>query len=95
MKRPKLDQMTTEQRLKYLKDTDHLVLKWINRLDRPRDSDGTTMYHAGQMGGFELVSNRICDAIIHDVKFFAEKIEGYTLVSVTKKQLFEARLKGV
>lgn len=69
------------------------IVKWINRLDGPRESDGSTMYHVGQTGGFELVSNKISDAITYDMKFFAEKMEGYTLISITKKQLFEARLK--
>ncbi len=81
----KLDQMTTAQRIKYLKDTDHLVVKWINRLDGPRESDGSTMYHVGQTGGFELVSNKISDAITYDMKFFAEKMEG-TLTSLRSGQ---------
>lgn len=91
----KLDQMTTAQRIKYLKDTDHLVVKWINQLDVPRDSDGTTMYHTGYTGGFLLVSNRISDAITYDVKFFGDKIDGYTLVPFTKKELFKAKLASV
>ena len=86
--------MTTAQRIKYLKDTDHLVIKWMNCLDSSRHNDHATMYHAGELGGFELVSNRISDAIIYDIKYFAEEIEGYTLISITKKQLFEARLKN-
>ncbi len=87
----KLDQMTTKQRLKYLKDTDHLVVKWVNHLDNPVSD---IVYYAGEYGnGFQRVSSRLCDAIVYDVKYFAEKIPGYTLVSFTKKELFEARLK--
>lgn len=87
----KLDQMTTEQRIKYLEDTDHLVVKWVNHLD---NSISDIVYYAGEYdNGFQRVSSRLCDAIIYDTKYFAVKIPGYTLVPFTKRELFKARLK--
>ena len=82
----KLDHMTTAQRIKYLKDTDHLVVKWVNRLVRP---DGKTMYHRDTI---PHLTKRLSEATMYDMKFFAERITGYALVSVTKKELFAARL---
>ncbi len=87
MKRPKLDQMTTEQRLKYLEDTDHLVVKWVNRFTRP---DGRIMYHREDL---PYLTGKLCEATLYDTKYFAQKITEFELVVITKKQLFEARLK--
>ena len=69
------------------------IVKWVNRLDCRRHQDGATMYHTGQASGFGVVSDRVSDAITYDVKFFANKYERYTLVPITKKELFTARLK--
>ena len=88
MKRPNLERMTTEQRIKYLEDTDHRVVKWVNRLVRP---DGKTMYHRDEL---PHLTSRLSEATIYDMKFFAERITGYVLTSITKKELFEAKLKG-
>lgn len=84
----KLDQMTTEQRIKYLEDTDHLVVKWVHRLERPCDSKH--MYYRDNV---PHMTSKLCEATLHDVNYFAGEILGYELVSVTKKELFEARLK--
>lgn len=58
---------------------------------------GGVMYYAGIMSpnnALQLVSHRLCDAVVYDVKYLAEKVDGYELVSVTKKELFGARLKN-
>ena len=52
------------------------------------------MYYSGTYSGLETVSHRLCDAEVYDTKYFAVAIDGYELISVTKKELFEARLKG-
>lgn len=85
-----LDRMTTKQRIKYLEDTDHLVVKWVNRINHPRD--GIYLYHRDTI---PHMTNKLCEATLHDMRYFADKYDGYTLVSVTKKELFEARLKGI
>ena len=80
--------MGLEQRIKQLKDTDHSVVKWFNKLDGSK-----RMYYSGYAGGFETVSHRMGDAVIYDMEQFAENIPGYTLTSITKKELFKAILK--
>jgi len=82
----KLDQMTKEQRIKYLKDTDHLVVKWVNGFLRP---DGTMMYHRENL---PHITSKLCEATVYDMKYFSDKYDGFTLMSVTKKELFAARL---
>ena len=60
-------------------------------------NSGGVMYYAGIMSpnnGLQMVSHRLCDAIVYDVKYLAEKVDGYELISVTKLELFEAKLKG-
>lgn len=84
----KLDRMTTEQRIKYLKDTDHLVVKWVHRFKHP--GNGEYRYHREYM---PHMTNKLSEATLHDMKYFVGEVPGYELVSVTKKELFEARLK--
>jgi hypothetical protein len=62
-----------------------------------KDGRGGGMYYSGlfsEKNPLQLVSHRLCDAIVYDVKYLAEKVDGYELIAVTKKELFEARLKG-
>lgn len=87
MSRPNLAHMTPEQRIKYLEGTDHLVVKWVNRLN------GTdSLYRCNNK---PYITNKLSEATLYDMKFFAAKIPGHTLVSVTKIDLFEAILKGI
>ncbi len=87
MERPKLDRMSTSARIKYLKDTDHLVVKWVNHYVRP---DGRILYHRERL---PHITTRLSEATLYDMKYFATKLVDFTLVSVTRKQIFEARLK--
>lgn len=84
--------MTTEQRIKYLKDTDHLVIKWVNRMDAPLVfANGVKRkYHRDYM---PHLTDKLCDATFYDTRHFSLKVPGYTLIPVTKKEIFEARLK--
>ncbi len=79
--------MTTEQRIKYLKDTDHLVVKWVHRFKHP--GNGEYKYHRNYV---PHMTNKLCEATLHNVNYFAPWIAGYELVPVTKKELFEAKL---
>ena len=87
----KLDQMTTKQRLKYLKDTDHLVVKWVNQANLPSNAVPAIKYHSDTL---PHLTSRLSEATIYDTRLHARNLSGYTLVSVTKKQLFEAKLAG-
>lgn len=89
MERPNLDRMTAEQRLGYLKDTDHLVVKWVNCMDAPHSHK--RKYHRDYM---PHLTDKLCDATFYHTRHFSLKVPGYTLIPVTKKELFEARLKG-
>lgn len=40
-------------------------------------------------------TKRLSEALIEDVRYFAGQHEGYQLAQVTKKQIFEARLKDI
>jgi hypothetical protein len=74
-----------------------MVVKWVNRMVS-EGGRGGGMYYAGiwsENNPLQLVSHRLCDAIVYDVKYLAEKVDGYELISVTKKELFEAKLKNV
>lgn len=83
------DQMTIEHRIKYLKDTDHLVVKWVHRFKHP--GNGEYRYHRDCV---PYMTSKLSQATLHDVNYFAPWIDGYELVPVTKKELFEAMLKG-
>ena len=72
-----------------------MVVKWVNRM--VSEEGRGVMYYAGifsENNPLQLVSHRLCDAVVYDMKYFAEKIDGYELISITKKELFEARLKN-
>ena len=73
-----------------------MLVKWVNRMISEKYRGGA-MYYAGifsENNPLQLVSHRLCDAVVYDMKYFAEKIDGYELISITKKELFEARLKN-
>ena len=93
MERPKLDQMTAVQRIKYLKDTDHSVVKWVNRMNIPHGLPSNVVparkYHRDYL---PHLTTKLSEATIYDTRLQANNIAGFTLVSVTKKKLFKAKL---
>ena len=64
------------------------IVKWVHRFIHP---DGSYRYHRDYM---PHMTPRLSEADIHDVGKMVREIPGYEIVSVSKKELFEARLKG-
>lgn len=83
----------TKQKIKHIeqivnKMVDSQIVKWVHRFTHP--GNGEYRYHRDYM---PHMTSRLCEATVHDMKFFASEIPGYKLVPVTKKELFEAKLK--
>lgn len=67
------------------------VVKWVNRTKIAL----TLCYYAETEDGIAMITEKLCEAKIYDVKFFVEKLENFEAHRVTKKELFEARLKDI
>ena len=87
---PKLDQMTFEERIEYLKNTEHLVVKWVYQFIHPTDKE--LRYHRETI---PHLTKRLSEATVYDTRLqLPANHDGYKLTAVTKKELFEARLKN-
>lgn len=63
------------------------IVKWVQRTTHPMT--GECLYYRDEL---PHMTNKLCEATIHDVKYFVGEKDEYEIVAVTKKQLFEARL---
>lgn len=65
-----------------------MIVKWVHRFAHP--AHGGYRYHRDTV---PHMTDKLSEATIHDMKYFAPDVLGYELVAVTKKELFEAILK--
>jgi hypothetical protein len=63
--------------------------KWVNRFMHP--GNGEYKYHREYA---PHLTNRLSEATTHDEGNPMRRVPGFELTQVTKKELFEARLKG-
>ena len=66
-----------------------MIVKWVHRFTHP--SNGEYRYHRDYV---PHMTSLLSEATVHDVGKLVRHIPGYELVSVTKLELFEAKLKG-
>lgn len=70
------------------------VVKWVLRLrGSPSGVDRNDWYYTEDENGKSHTTDKLSEAKIYDVKYLADTQSGFELIPVTKKQLFEARLK--
>jgi hypothetical protein len=85
----KLTPEQREERIEYLKATDHLVVKWVHRFAHP--GHGDFRYHRDTI---PHMTTKLSEATVYDMRYFAPELTGYELVAVTKRELFKAKLAG-
>ena len=68
----------------------NMIVKWVHRFVHP--GNGEYRYHRDNI---PHMTSRLSEATIHDMRYFVSEVDGYEIVSVTKKELFEARLKDI
>lgn len=71
------------------------IIKWVFKLNSTVPGEKNLYWLGGDAHHFSNFG-LLAQAHVEDIRYFAEKmnINRCTLVSVTQKQLFQARLKG-